>query len=54
VRAAVASATTDTTISGVPHGITHKEQLGNDLLEFFNSSGDVSELVGASAGKENA
>ena len=41
---------------GAPHGIadTHKEQLGNDLLDFLNSSGDVTELVGASTGKENA
>jgi len=57
VRAAVASATPGTTKSGrrnAQHHDTHKEQLGNDLLEFLNSSGDVSELVGASAGKENA
>ena len=41
---------------GAPHGITdtHKEQLGNDLLDFLNSSGDVTELVGASTGKEDA
>ena len=41
---------------GASHGITytHKEQLANDLLDFLNSSGDVTELVGASTGKENA
>jgi len=39
-----------------PHGITdpHKEQLGNDLLAFLNSSTGVPELVGSSTRKDDA
>jgi hypothetical protein len=39
-----------------PHGITdtHKEQPGNDLLAFLNSTADVSELVGFSTRKDDA
>jgi non-heme chloroperoxidase len=41
---------------GAPHGITdtHKEQLGNDLLAFLNSSAGVPELVGFSTRKDDA
>ena len=41
---------------GAPHGITdtHKEQLGNDLLAFLNSSASVPELVGSSTRKDDA
>jgi non-heme chloroperoxidase len=41
---------------GAPHGITdtHKEQLGNDLLAFLNSSTGVPELVSSSTRKDDA
>ncbi len=41
---------------GAPHGITdtHKEQLGNDLLAFLNSSTSAPQLATSSTGKDNA